>query len=238
MFRHTQETGEPYYSKDFINLRRDKEQVEGYEWELHRIATPDGRHGVVCYYFDSTALRDVERRMRESEEKLRSFAEQLEHRVTERTTELLQSQNRLRAMAAELHLAEQRERQRLARELHDHLQQLLVLGKIKLGHGKQLANQVPACATLMKEVEEVLSEALTYTRTLVADLSPRVLSDHGLAAGLLWLSDYMQRHDMAVTVHVPEQEIILREDQKILLFQSVRDCSSMPPNMQEPEEPL
>ncbi len=223
IFHQTQETGDPYYSKDFINPRRDKEQVEGYEWELHRIAMPDGRHGVVCYYFDSTALRDAERRVRDSEEKLRSFAEQLEHRVTERTAELVQSQERLRSMAVELNLAEQRERQRLARELHDHLQQLLVLGKMKLGQGKQLAHQVPACATLMKEADEVLSEALTYTRTLVADLSPRVLSDHGLAAGLLWLSEYMQRHDMAVTVRVPEQEIILPEDQKILLFQSVRE---------------
>lgn len=223
VFRQTQETGEPYYSKDFINPRRDKEQVEGYEWELHRIATPDGRYGVVCYYFDSTALRDAERRVRDSEEKLRSFAEQLEHRVTERTTELLQSQERLRAMAVELNLAEQRERRRLARELHDHLQQLLVLGKMKLGQGKQLAHQVPACATLMKEADEVLSEALTYTRTLVTDLSPRVLSDHGLAAGLLWLGNYMQRHDMAVTVRVPEQEVTLPEDQKTLLFQSVRE---------------
>ena len=64
IFRHTLKTGEPEYSKDFINPRRDKEQIEGYEWELHRIATPDGRHGVVCYYFDSTALRDAERQVR------------------------------------------------------------------------------------------------------------------------------------------------------------------------------
>ena len=158
-----------------------------------------------------------------AEDALREFSTELEHRVTERTAELEQSHDRLRTMATELNLAEQRERQRLARELHDHLQQLLVLGKIKLGHGKQFADQVPACATLMKEADEVLSEALTYTRTLVAELCPRVLIDHGIAAGLLWLCDHMQKHNITVTVRAPEEEVILPDDQKIVLFQSVRE---------------
>lgn len=154
---------------------------------------------------------------------LRAFSTELEHRVTARTAELVQSQDRLRAMASELNLAEQRERQRLARELHDHLQQLLVVLKIKLGQTKPFADQVPACAILMKESDEVLSEALTYTRTLVADLSPRVLNDHGLAAGLRWLSDYMQKYNLAVTVRAPDQDVRLPDDQKIVLFQSVRE---------------
>jgi len=36
-------------------------------------------------------------------------------------------------LATELNLAEQRERKRLVIDLHNHLQQLLVLGKLKLG---------------------------------------------------------------------------------------------------------
>ncbi len=59
-FRHTLDTGEPYYSKDFINPRADVDQTEGYEWELHRITLPDGQQGVICYYFDSTKLREAE----------------------------------------------------------------------------------------------------------------------------------------------------------------------------------
>lgn len=63
-FRHTLETGEPYYSRDFVNPRADIDQTEGYEWELHRITLPSGRHGVVCYYYDSTRLRQVELQLR------------------------------------------------------------------------------------------------------------------------------------------------------------------------------
>ena len=66
-FRHTLETGEPYYSPRFINPRHDVEIVEAYEWELHRMTLPDGQYGVICYYFDSTKLREAEAALRESE---------------------------------------------------------------------------------------------------------------------------------------------------------------------------
>ena len=82
--------------------------------------------------------------MRESEDKLRIFAGQLEKLVAERTDELLQSQERLRALATELNLAEQRERKRIALDLHDHLQQILVLAKIKLSRRKHWAKAMPA----------------------------------------------------------------------------------------------
>lgn len=161
--------------------------------------------------------------LRESEARFRSLAEQLEQRVTQRTSDLLQSQRSLRALATELNLAEQRERTRLAVELHDHLQQVLVLGKIKLGQSKRIA-QASATAGVMLQVDDLLTEALTYTRTLVAELSPPVLRDQGLCAGLLWLADYMKRHDLRVTVIVPEHNgVPLPEDHVVLLFQSVRE---------------
>jgi signal transduction histidine kinase/ActR/RegA family two-component response regulator len=151
-------------------------------------------------------------------------AEAARDAVSERTGQLVHSQQRLRALASELNLAEQRERKRLAAELHDHLQQILVLGKLKLGQGKRLANQVPACVGMLNQVDDVLTEALGYTRTLVTELSPPVLRHHGLAAGLKWLAEYMHKHDMNVTVTVPEEnQPRLPEDQTVLLFQSVRE---------------
>jgi PAS domain S-box-containing protein len=60
LFRHTLETGEPYYSADFREPRADIDDVESYEWELHRIALRDGAPAVVCFYFDSTKLRQAE----------------------------------------------------------------------------------------------------------------------------------------------------------------------------------
>ena len=69
-FRHTLDTGEPYYSPRFVNPRHDVEIVEAYEWELHRMTLPDGQYGVICYYYDSTKLRQAEAAVRASRAKL------------------------------------------------------------------------------------------------------------------------------------------------------------------------
>jgi signal transduction histidine kinase len=150
---------------------------------------------------------------------------QLEQALSEKTAELRQSQRWLRALVSELILAEQRERKRLANELHDHLQQILVLGKLIIGQGKRFANGVPDCEIVLKKVEDILSDALTYSRTLVTELSPPVLHHHGLTVGLKWLAEYIKkRYELTVTVLVPEdQGLNLPEDQVILLFQSVRE---------------
>lgn len=162
--------------------------------------------------------------LRENQERLQAAAADLERRVEERTHELLRSQADLRALASELNLTEQRERKRLAGDLHDHLQQMLVYGKMQLGRGMLLAGADPACLEIMRDVQGMLSGALTYTHTLVAELCPPVLREHGLIAGLRWLADYMKRYGMQVTVTLPDEEgLVLPEDWTILLFQSVRE---------------
>jgi DNA-binding NarL/FixJ family response regulator len=165
-----------------------------------------------------------ERTLRDSEARYRALAEELEQRVAVRTGELVQSQARLRALAAELNLTEQRERKRLADDLHDHLAQLLALGRLQLAQAKPLAQAHPGCAALVEKTMQLLDQSLTYTRTLVADLSPPVLHDFGLYAALKWLGEYMGRYDLTVTVQWSgREELNLREDQSVLLFQSVRE---------------
>ena len=149
--------------------------------------------------------------------------DELERRVSERTKALEQSQTYLRTLATELNLAEQRERTRLSAELHDYLAQLLVLGRMTLSQAKRSGLPPPGEA-LVKETEETLGKALTYCRTLIAELSPPVLQEHGLPAGLIWLADHMKRQELAVTVEIQEAlDVPLPEDRAVLLFQSVRE---------------
>ncbi|HKY72793.1 MAG TPA: response regulator [Nitrospira sp.] len=223
IFRKTLDTGEPHIAPELIERRLDRGVTESYEWRIDRIRLPDGRFGVVCYFRDVSAQVLAREALRHSEERLREFAAQFDQLVADRTQELVQAQARLRTLATELNLAEQRERKRLATELHDHLQQMLVLGKIKLGQGMRLPQAADRVVEIMKQTDDVLGEALQYTRTLVAELSPPVLHEHGLTAGLMWLGSQMKRHDLNVTMQVPDTEIALPEDQAVLLFQSVRE---------------
>ena len=202
----------------------------------YRIVRPDG--AVRWVYVKAKTLCDSERRAirmvgvnlditdrKEAQLRLERFAQELEAQVQDRTRDLVQSQERLRALTRELNLAEQRERKRLATELHDHLQQILVVGKLIVGQCKRSASGAPAYETVFQKIDDVLSDALAYSRTLVAELSPPVLRDHGLVASLKWLAEHMKtKHDHTVTVIVPDGvEFNLPEDQRVLIFQSVRE---------------
>ncbi len=81
VFRRTLETGQPYRSPSFVNPRRDEKIVESYEWELHRLSLPDGEHGVICYYFDSTKLREAEAALLEADRRKNEFLAVLSHEL-------------------------------------------------------------------------------------------------------------------------------------------------------------
>jgi signal transduction histidine kinase len=172
---------------------------------------------VVGINYDVTELKEAQTR-------LQSFAEQLERQVASRTEQLVRSEEQLRAMAADLTLAEQRERQRFATELHDHLQQMLVFCKLKLARVKQLGPSAPEIPALHAEIDETLSRALTYSRSLVAELSPPVLRELGFASALSWLAEWAETLDLEVSVELGEpQRIDLPEAHAVLLFRSVRE---------------
>jgi len=74
-FRHTLSTGEPYHAADTTEQRGDIDAVESYDWQLQRIALPDGQFGVVCYFHDMTARLRAEHALRKSEERYRAIVE-------------------------------------------------------------------------------------------------------------------------------------------------------------------
>ena len=69
-FRHTLRTGESYSSPRTIELRGDIETVEAYDWRIERIDLPDGRHGVVCYFYDLSERQRWEAALREASERI------------------------------------------------------------------------------------------------------------------------------------------------------------------------
>lgn len=166
-------------------------------------------------------FNDITERKR-TEAQMRHLNDELEVRVAERTEELTRSQKQLRAMAAELNVTEQRERQRLATDLHDYLGQLLALSQIKLGQAKQQPLQPPV-AKIIAELQEATGKALTYTRTLISQLTPPVLHEFGLPMALHWLTEHMQQQDLSVSLQLKTKIPTLPEDHALLLFQSIRE---------------
>lgn len=75
-FRHTLATGEPYSSLRTVEHRGDVGSVEAYDWRIERIDLPDGRHGVVCYFYDLSERLEFEQKLKVSEERFRRIFEQ------------------------------------------------------------------------------------------------------------------------------------------------------------------
>lgn len=163
---------------------------------------------------------DVTERRR-NEEALRRAKDELEQRVRERTAELAARASQLRALARELTLTEQRERRRMARLLHDHLQQLLVGAKFRVAILGRTGDELVKQAT--REVEELIDESIAASRSLTAELSPPILHEAGLNAGLEWLARWMaDKHGLFVELAL-EETAPLAEDIKILVFESIRE---------------
>jgi len=221
-WRRAHATGEPW--EDTFPLR-SRQGV--YHWFLSRAQPIRNADGRIVRWFgtntDITELRNIQTSLVDSERRLQFLAEHLEVRIRERTKELEASRDSLRILTTELNLAEQRERKRLAGELHDYLAQWLVVGQLNLGrlHTMGLSHT----AELMVEAtEEVLNTALNYSRTLIAELSPPVLQEHGLLAAIRWLAEQFQRHGLSVTVDVGRVGgCRVSDDWSILLYQSVRE---------------
>jgi signal transduction histidine kinase/ActR/RegA family two-component response regulator len=159
---------------------------------------------------------------KQAEQSLQELNDSLEQRVADRTRDLLVYQENLRAMTSELVVTEQRERRRLSTELHDYLAQLLVVCRMKLGQVTH-DEKVPGVKLNLEEIDKILSDSLSYTRTLIAELSPSILYELGLVPALKWLAQQMERHGLSVQVQQADQIIQTSEDQGIFVFQAVRE---------------
>ncbi len=156
-----------------------------------------------------------------AEEARRQLTAELDQRVAERTRELADSQARLRALVAELTRAEERERRRLAVELHDYLAQMLLVSRLQIDRAGSLAVS-DDLKELLAETQNSLNDSIHYTRTLMAELSPRVLYDFGFPPALRWLATRMGRHGLSVEIDGSD-ELSLAEDQAVFIFQCVRE---------------
>jgi DNA-binding NarL/FixJ family response regulator len=153
---------------------------------------------------------------RKLRDQLTAANEQLEQRVADRTSEL-------RALAGQLIQTEERERRRIAKILHDDLQQTMVAARFHLELMRKTKDS-RARQEAAQQAEQLINESIGIARNLSHDLSLVVLQEQGLIAALHWLIKWKeQRYGLTVRFHSDAITEPVDENVKVALFQAVRE---------------
>jgi PAS domain S-box-containing protein len=122
-------------------------------------------------------------------------------------TERKLAQDALQMFSRQLIEAQEDERRRIARELHDQVGQILTAIKMNL-YSVQEVLQTAETSSYVKDNIEAVDEALRLVRDLSIELRPPVLDDFGLVTALCWYVDrYTKRTGLKVDVviELPDQ---------------------------------
>lgn len=147
---------------------------------------------------------------------------QMEEALRESEQKLREHQERLQGMAFDAAVVQERDRRRIAVELHDSIGQVLALAQIKLGAVREDAKGAPRAA--IDEVVALLGQSIVESRSLVFALSPPILYDLGLDAAISWLIEEVEtHHGMRVALATDSAEKSLDETTAVIVFRAVRE---------------
>jgi two-component system CheB/CheR fusion protein len=215
-------SGEPLLARaqgviSSLTPAEDEFQAKDYRWFIRRtipyMADGGRPDGIIITLTDITELK---RAAAAAIEEKQALVESLAARVQERTRELAE-------LATTLSMAEERERQAVAADLHDELAQLLALAKIRL-HELLRDPQASPLEKPIEQVTDLLDRADRRTRSLAVQLSNPVLRQFGLFAALESLAEEMQHdYDISVAFQDDGKENKLPPAADVVLYRAVRE---------------
>jgi len=130
---------------------------------------------------------------------------------------------KMKNLSHKLTLAEEQERKRIATDLHADIGQTLAFLKLKIGElrGK---NSSPNMENSLTEVYDLVQNAITSARSLMAQISPTILYELGFVPAVDWLAEHiLKENGIKYDFSDDGKEKPLTDDLRILLFQAVRE---------------
>jgi two-component system sensor histidine kinase UhpB len=185
----------------------------------HRVIMPDGK--IRWQQWSNRAIFDEQGQTVGFQSVGRDITER--RRVEE---ELRSAHEQLRALSVRLSQAEESERKRIARELHDQVGQNLTALGINLNTLRVRLSDIltPEIDSRLNDSLNLLEETVTKIRDVMTDLRPSVLDDYGLMAAIRWYSEqFSSRTGIEVVVEGNEFRPRLLSEVEITLFRIVQE---------------
>ena len=161
---------------------------------------------------------------------LRAFQVESEQKIADLQVARLKESQQREALRGELFrrvvAAQESERQRIARDLHDETGQALTAIGLGLRGLESRINRDPQQAALtLQELQTLTAESLKELQHLMADLRPSHLDDLGLPAALRWYATKIEeRVPLKVSVDISGPEQPIAEPAKIAMFRIVQEA--------------
>jgi signal transduction histidine kinase len=194
------------------NTRDQRAQVASREQELqahlNRILWGSLSLGVLVALAATVRIRLLEARSQE------------QHQRTERT------ETELRRLSHRLVRAQEDERRRLARELHDEVGQMLTALRMQLGRAERTRSATGSdFAGSVAECKGIIDTILRTVRDLSMGLRPAMLDDFGLGSALDWhVRDFSRRCDVPVYLFVHGNVDRLAEPHRTCVYRVVQEA--------------
>ena len=132
-------------------------------------------------------------------------------------------QERLRSLASGLTLTEERERRRIAIQLHENIGQILAFARIKLGALIAEA-ATSALAADLSEIRDQIDQTIQFTRSLTFELSPPILYELGFGDAVQWLASQFQENcGTKIELQQEPHPAPLNDEVRTILFLVVRE---------------
>lgn len=137
----------------------------------------------------------------------------------------VRAKERMDTFATEAHAILEREKTRIARELHDDLAQSLTALKMDITWVRdRLQTGEPEVATKLDGMQELVDSTVAATRRIAADLRPLLLDDLGLIPAIEWLvQNFVQRTGVSCRL-IAEDGVELPEPYATAAFRIVQEA--------------
>jgi signal transduction histidine kinase len=166
--------------------------------------------------------------------KIRDFGRQLEQSVQDRTVQLrqeiserLRAEESIRKLAGQLSMAEDKERRRIAYDIHDALSQMLGLAKMNL---EIVVAETPIDSRQfdrLTDVVKVMDDLIRQTREMTFDLHPSMLDHLGIVPTLERFAEEFQRRTLSeVSINESGDRRSLSSTLASYLFRSLKELAN------------
>lgn len=129
------------------------------------------------------------------------------------------------SLSSQLLTAQETERRKISKELHDELGQALAALKLRLGMiHKKLPLDQPALLEECAETARYIDQVMENVRRLSRDLSPSVLEDLGLSTALKWeVAEFQRLHPAQVSLEILNLDAVFPPQVQIAIFRILEE---------------